>query len=145
LNEPFELPSLEEIEQMERQRLQAIEALEIFDHSVKCQRCGNAVPIVGKLTRTGNDRIAVLQKRIKWLEGHHHYINRLGHRSNSNNNSDDTVKQLKVELAELLEDDATYDKLRSLPLYSCKITGWKFVCSTCYDKLYTYTIGKQRP
>jgi len=44
LNDSFELPSLEEIEQMEGQRLQAIESLEIFDHSVKCQRCGTAVP-----------------------------------------------------------------------------------------------------
>jgi hypothetical protein len=36
---------------MERQRLQAIEVLEISDHSVKCQRCGNTVPILGKLSR----------------------------------------------------------------------------------------------
>jgi hypothetical protein len=42
----------------------------------------------------------------------------------------------KQELAELLEEDAKYDKLRSLPLYSCRITGWKFVCSRCYDKVY---------
>jgi adenine-specific DNA methylase len=70
LNEPFELPSLQEIEEMERQRSQAIALLEVFGHSVKCQRCGNAVPIVGKLTMTTakNDRITVLEKRIKWLE-----------------------------------------------------------------------------
>jgi len=38
LNDPFELPSLDEIEQMERQRLQAIEALEISgNNSVKMQ------------------------------------------------------------------------------------------------------------
>jgi hypothetical protein len=38
--------SLEEIEEMDRRRLQAIESLEIsdFDHSVKCQRCGIAIP-----------------------------------------------------------------------------------------------------
>jgi len=73
LNDAFELPSLQEIEEMERQRLQAIESLEIYDHSVKCQRCqrcGIAVPIVGMLTKTGNDRIAMLQKRIKWIEGY---------------------------------------------------------------------------
>jgi len=51
LNEPFVLSSLEEIEEMERQCLQSIEALEISDDSVKCQRCGIAVPIVGKLNR----------------------------------------------------------------------------------------------
>ncbi|MFL6418343.1 MAG: hypothetical protein ACJ71P_02860 [Nitrososphaeraceae archaeon] len=50
MNDPFELPSLQEIEEMERQRSQAIEALQIYDHSVKCQKCGIAVPIVGKLT-----------------------------------------------------------------------------------------------
>ena len=52
---------------------------------------------------------------------------------------------LKAELADLLEEDAKADKLRSLPLYICKITGWKFVCSKCYDKVYTYAIAKQRP
>jgi hypothetical protein len=36
LNDPFELPSLEEIEKMEKQRLQAIESLEISYNSVKC-------------------------------------------------------------------------------------------------------------
>jgi hypothetical protein len=49
LNDPFELPSLEEIKEMDRQRFHAIESLHISDHSVKCQSCGIAVPIVGKL------------------------------------------------------------------------------------------------
>jgi hypothetical protein len=31
LNDPFELPSLEQIEEMDKQRLQAIESLEISD------------------------------------------------------------------------------------------------------------------
>lgn len=53
-------------------------------------------------------------------------------------------KQLKQELSDLLEQDAKADKLRCLPLYSCRITGWKFVCSKCYDKVYMYTIAKQR-
>jgi hypothetical protein len=59
---------------MDRQRSQAIQALDIFDYSVKCQRCGNAVPIVGKLTKANNDRIGILQNRIKWIE--EHYYNR---------------------------------------------------------------------
>jgi protein-arginine kinase activator protein McsA len=130
LNEPFELPSLEEIEQMERQRSQAIESLEICNGSVKCQRCGMALPIVGKLTHR-SDRIAVLQKQIKWIEQHYHGLYTLNrHRSNgnigNNINKDDNVKQLKAELADLLEEDEKYDKLRSLPLYSCRITGFKF-------------------
>ena len=71
MNDPFELPSLQEIEEMDRQRLQAIESLEIHDHSVKCQGCGNAVPIVSKLTGTNNDRIAILQKSIRWMKTTH--------------------------------------------------------------------------
>jgi len=39
-------------------------------------------------------------------------------------------------------EDPKADKLRSLPLYSCRITGFKFVCSKCYDKVYTYAIAK---
>jgi hypothetical protein len=71
LNDPFELPSLEEIQEMERQRSQAIESLQIFDsdHSVKCQRCGDAVPIiVGKMTKPPkSNRIDVLEKRrVEW-------------------------------------------------------------------------------
>jgi hypothetical protein len=125
LNDPFELPSLEEIEEMDRQKSQAIESLEIFDHSVKCQKCGIVVPIVGKLTKPKSNRIEILEKRIKWLENY-----RRG------NTDDDDVKQLKQELAELLAEDAKADKLRCLPLYSCRITGFKFVCSKCYDKVY---------
>jgi hypothetical protein len=124
LNDPFELPSLEEIEEMDRQKSQAIESLEIFDHSVKCQKCGIVVPIVGKLTKPKSNRIEILEKRIKWLENY-----RRG------NTDDDDVKQLKQELAELLAEDAKADKLRCLPLYSCRITGFKFVCSKCYDKV----------
>ncbi|MFL6330360.1 MAG: hypothetical protein ACJ705_05035 [Nitrososphaeraceae archaeon] len=135
MNEPFELPSLQEIEEMDRQKSQAIESLEIFNHSIKCQKCGMVVPIIGKLSKPNSNRIAVLEKRIKWLENYsrgninrHYYIN--------------DVKQLKAELAELLEEDAKADKLRCLPLYSCRITGWKFVCSKCYDEVYTYAIAK---
>jgi hypothetical protein len=126
LNDPFELPSLQEIEEMDRQRSQAIESLQISDHSVKCQRCGNAVPIVGKLPKPHSNRIDILQKRIKWMENYYR----------GNIRSDDDLKHLKAELADLLEEDVKADKLRCLPLYSCRITGWKFVCSKCYDMAY---------
>jgi len=84
---------------------QAIEAVEIsnLNNSVMCQSCSISVPIVGKLTRTENDRTAVLRKRIKWMECY----------SRVTNIND--LKELKAELAELLED-AKADKLRSLPL-----------------------------
>ena len=50
---------------MEQQRLQAIEALEISDNSVKWHRCGQDIPMVGKLPRPQNDRVAILQKNDK--------------------------------------------------------------------------------
>jgi hypothetical protein len=46
------------------------------------------------------------------------------------------LKQLKAELADLLEEDDKADKLRSLPLYSCRITGYRFACSDCFTKAY---------
>jgi hypothetical protein len=112
LNDPFELPSLEEIEEMDRQRFHAIESLQIFDHSVRCQRCGIAVRVVGgKLTKPKpkQKNIDILEKRIKWLEG---YSRGNKNRSSYNNN----LKQLKQELIDLLAEDAKADKLRSLPL-----------------------------
>jgi hypothetical protein len=141
LNDPFELPSLEEIEQMDRQRSQAIESLEISDHSVKCQRCGIAVPMIGKAIKPKSNRITILEKRINWLENYTRCSNNNRRRRSI---SDYVVKQLKQELTELLEEDAKTDKLRSLPLYSCRITGWKFVCSKCYDRLYMHAIEKTK-
>jgi len=142
LNDPFELPSLEEIQEMERQRLQAIESLQISEsgNSVKCQRCGFAVPIVDKLSSPCNDRTVILQRQIKLMENY-----RRGGYGNANASKDEDLKALRQELSDLMEEDAKYDKLRSLPLYSCRITGWKFVCSKCYDKVYTYAIAKAKP
>jgi hypothetical protein len=40
-----------------------------------------------------------------------------------------------LQLADLVTEDAKVDKLRSLPLHSYRITGWKFICSICYDKV----------
>jgi hypothetical protein len=71
------------------------------------------------------NRITLLGHRIKWIESHPRL-----------KDSTNTIKQLKQELAELLAEDAKADKLRSMPLYSCRMTGWKFVCSNCYDKVY---------
>ena len=81
-------------------------SLEIFGASVKCQKCGNDIPIVGKLSRPHNDRVAVLQKRIKWIENY-------AHGNTNNSRSADDPKALKQELAELLEEDAKGDKLRN--------------------------------
>jgi len=131
----LDLPSLQEIEAMDAQRQQAIASLEISNAHVKCQRCGIAIPIVGKLTLASihGHRIDILQRRIEWIKGHYH-----DHRSKN-----EDLKALKQEVARLLEEeDAKYDKLRSLPLYSCRITGWKFVCSNSYDKVYGLVQGQ---
>jgi hypothetical protein len=69
-------------------------------------------------------RTVILQRRIKWMEKYHNGVN-------SNN-----LNTLIQELAELLKQDVKADKLRNLLLYSCRIAGWKFVCSRCYDKIY---------
>jgi hypothetical protein len=114
-----------------------IESLQIYDHSsVKCQKCGNAIPIVGKLPKPHSNRVVVLQRRIGWLKGYH----RCHHRRHHYHYSDDVVKELERELADLLAEDAKADKLRHLPLYSCRITGFKFVCSKCYDRVYNNTL-----
>jgi hypothetical protein len=76
--DPAELPSLEQIKQMDRLRDKALDAVEIsiFEpgelQHVKCQRCSNTVPIVAKLHRPKNDRVVILQRRIKWIEDHYH-------------------------------------------------------------------------
>ncbi|HET7284022.1 MAG TPA: hypothetical protein VFI70_05000 [Nitrososphaeraceae archaeon] len=76
----------------------------------------------------------ILERQIKWLENYS--------RGNNGKSSSDVVKQLKQELAALLEEDAKADKLRNLPLYSYRITGWKFVYSQCYDKVYNNMLVK---
>ena len=106
----FELPSLEQIEEMNRQRSQAIEALEISDNSVKCQSCGMAVPLLRTSTKPRSNRIDTMQKRVKWIENYC--------RGNINRPYVNEVQQLKAELADLLEQEAKADALRSLPLYS---------------------------
>jgi hypothetical protein len=68
LSNPIEIPSLEEIEAMDRKRSQAIEALEISDHSVKCQKCGIAVPLLRTRAKPSSIRIDGLETRINWIE-----------------------------------------------------------------------------
>ena len=60
MNDPFELPSLEDIQEMDKQRL-VIEGLEISNDSVKCQQCDTAVPMLRTLTKPKSNRIDALQ------------------------------------------------------------------------------------
>jgi hypothetical protein len=127
--DPVELPSLEQIEQMERRRDKALDAVEISvsesgePRTVKSQRCNKAVPIVAKIRRPINDRVVILQKRIKWIETHYHV---------HHGNAAEDYKALKQELSELLEKDAKADKLRSIPLQYWR---GKYVCGACLDRL----------
>jgi len=116
------MPSIEQIEQMERQRSQALDAVEILDsgHSVKCQRCGVAVPIVGKMSRPKNDDVVKLQTCVKWMEKHPHICNK------------EDLEATKRELAKMLKEEATYEKLRSIPLQYWR---GKYCCGRCLDKL----------
>jgi hypothetical protein len=120
------IPSLEELEQMERRQSQAIEALEYIvsgsNKSVKCQRCGIAVPIVGKMSRPKNDTVVKLQTRQRYMENHPHFC------------SKQDLEAVKQELAKVLEEEATYEKLRSLPLTYWPSRG-KYVCGSCLDRL----------
>jgi hypothetical protein len=112
------IPTLEEIEDMDKQRSKAIESLDISNDNsnVKCQRCNSLWPIIKqndpkRLLPSGNSgRIAYLEKRIRWVETHPHYV------INSNN-----CKAEKEELAELLKEDKKRDILRRIPLYSSKM------------------------
>ena len=81
---------------MERQRFASHRIIGDIRYSVKCQRYGTAAPIVGKLPRPHNDRVAILQKRIKWMENYYHVVNV------------NDLKELKQDLAELLEEDLFY-------------------------------------
>src|SRR5919198_4043741 len=86
---------------MDKQRSQAIESLQISGDFVKCQKCGLDIPIAGKLTKPTkrSNRIAILEKRIKWLENY----TRCGNNNRRRRSvSDYVVKQLKQELADLL-------------------------------------------
>ena len=121
MTDPIPLPSLEEIEQIEKKRQQAIDALEISNGFVKCQRCHVPQRIVGKLRPTGNNgRISSLRVRLNHLKTH--------------DAKEQDIEQVQQELDRLLQYDAQYDKLRSIPLYCTKKTRYQFVCGECFTK-----------
>jgi hypothetical protein len=115
---PIELPSIQEIEELDRQRQNAIESLQLSDNgnSVKCQSCGTFIAIVGKLYRLHPKRIIELKSQIRWTE---QYFNHHG-----------------GDKAELLKEEESKELLRRLPLYSAHMTGYKYICSKCWDKAY---------
>jgi hypothetical protein len=125
-NNAVELPSLEEIQEMNRQQQKAMVSLEVSDNGklVKCQKCGRLVSMFTKILKphSVSNRIVTLQKRIKWAE------------KNSNNTND--VNSLKQVLSDLLKEEEKNDLLRRLPLHNSRMTGYKWICSECWDQAY---------
>ena len=139
-NNAVELPSIEEVEQMDKQQQQqnALESLEISitDHEktsyVKCQKCSRRIAMFQKSPRSHSvsNRITVLEKRIKQDEiRYSHYL------INNNNNYND-ITGSKQELADLLKEEDKNEFVTRLPLYSSRMTGYKWICSECWDKAY---------
>jgi thymidine kinase len=46
----------------------------------------------------------------------------------------------KQELADLLKEEDKNEFVTRLPLYSSRMTGYKWICSECWDKAYRYYI-----
>jgi NMD protein affecting ribosome stability and mRNA decay len=111
---------------MERLQEHAIAALKIKNNKAICQHCNKAIPIVGKWSKRKDACIDALEKRIRWLE----------HYPANNNSTAAEINQAKEELAVLQAESDKQDKLRNIPLLSGRITGFKFVCSSCYDYFY---------
>lgn len=56
-------------------------------------------------------------------------------------------KQLKQELAQVQKEEQELDRTRHLPLYSSKAAGYRFYCSSCWDKAYLFEqeLRKKKP
>ena len=75
-------------------------------------------PLLRMLTRPRSNRIDALQKWVKRIENHSH----------GNAIAEVNLKQIKAELAGLLEEEeAKANTSRRLLLHNCRITGFKFV------------------
>lgn len=127
---PIELPSMQIADAADRAQDESFNSLEFVRKNkfVRCQCCHKAIKITGKMHKPANDRIEQLKKRIRQIEEYNLKYN------NNKAASDSGINELKQELAELLKDEAKRDRLRSLPLYSSKCTGYRFFCSPCWDK-----------
>jgi DNA-directed RNA polymerase subunit RPC12/RpoP len=136
-NNAVDFPS-EEIEQIDKQQQNALESLEISitDYEktsyVKCQKCDRRIAMFQKSPRSHSvsNRITVLEKRIKQdeIRNSHYHIN---------NNDYNDIMGSKQELADLLKKEDKNEFVTRLPLYSSRMTGYKWICSECWDKAYT--------
>ena len=129
-NNPIELPSMQIADAADRAQEEAYNSLEFVKKNkfVRCQCCHKPIKIVGKMHRPTNDRIVQIKKRIKSIEEYNVKYNKAS--------SDSGINELKQQLEDLLKEEAKRDRFRCLPLYSSKITGYRFFCSLCWDKAY---------
>ena len=130
MNNPITLPSVEEIDRMEHLQQVAFKALEVSDGFVKCQKCGCLQPLHKESERPINNRINLLEQQIKRVESLHSRY------KVPDGDYNKTMKELKEELASLLKVEEKNNLLRRLHLYSSRITRFRYVCGSCYDKIY---------
>jgi archaellum component FlaC len=125
LKNAIDLPSLDEVESVEQQRLQTLQSLEVIDNTVKCQSCCNFESLGEKLTTTRHHlhRISALKTRIKLIEDKYP-------------RATEDLRRLKEELDQLIEEDAKKELQRRIRLYSSAATGYRWVCSQCFDLAY---------
>jgi hypothetical protein len=76
-------------------------------------------------TKPKSNRIAVLQKEIKWIEEHYHHYHHCRHRGNLGNNNDGVVKQLKQELGYFYMHKCFFVGLFSNSLFWSKVCVWE--------------------
>jgi hypothetical protein len=132
-----ELPSLAQIEEMDKKRSQAVEALEISDDRVKCQCCDKQISLLPRNTeKPKSSRVESLTYQIHWLKHSTRY-------SRSDTSRDALIRVAETELNELLEEDNKADKLRRLPLYSTRLTNFKFYCGKCFENAYAKQAKKR--
>ena len=147
------IPSLEEIEQINQKRDDATRSLEISNDHVKCQNCDNVIPLVK--TRKSDKRKS--KSSVKRLEFHINRIRKYAKKcgrseennssndhpnSNSNSNSNSSLKKEYEKLARLKKEEKENDFFRRLPLLCTQLTGYRWICSSCYDKAYRLSRGK---
>jgi hypothetical protein len=135
------MPPIQELEKIEREELQAKESLQISDdgHSVRCQKCGQDIPIPMAAIKAGvyknrahNAKIVRLQNQIERIKSYPH----------GNGNADiqkqNDIKKITQQITELEEEEVKRQKLRSLPVHKIRINKYKFlhVCGNCFDQLY---------
>jgi len=136
----IQLPSLEQLEQIEQIKAKNIELLE-FDKNkqfVRCQNCGLQYRIFqgqSNLRSSDSKRIKELKRKIQFQKTKAKFIKyydkvEIVYPSTAEQQEDER------ELKGLLEEKERTELLTRLPLYATKMTGFKWVCPTCFNEFY---------